>query len=150
MTRTLSTLIAIISLLCLASCDSNNDDYRITWASEPGIYRANSIAPRSVINSKEELDNYLQENQVETKCSIYKELKGNFSDYSIITYADVTVLKPQKIEYTEDSKNITIYCERTNNLMTPYPYCFFIKIKPQIPTNTKVTILINGKDSFYL
>lgn len=143
MTRTLFTLIATIALFCLTSCNKDDDNYKITWVSETGTYN-NSTPPNIVINTKEELNNYLQEYQIDKGYSIYKELDGNFSDYSIIAFSDCTNLKVQRIEYTEDNKSITVFCHTTQDITMPRPLCFFIKIKPKAPSYYKVNIVVDN------
>lgn len=110
MKRTLSTLFAIIAIFCLTSCSSDEEDYRITGVYETTHYRDLST-PETVINSKEELKNYIQQYLVTWESTLNKELEGDFSNYSIISYCYYTSIKPQKIEYTEDNNNITVYCE---------------------------------------
>ena len=58
MKRTLSTFFAIIAIFCLTSCSSDEEDYRITGVYETTHYRDLST-PETVINSKEELKNYI-------------------------------------------------------------------------------------------
>ena len=143
MKRTLSTLFAIIAIFCLTSCSSDEEDYRIT-----GVYETthNDLnLPQTVINSKEELKNYIQQYLVTWESTLNKELEGDFSNYSIISYCYYTTsIKPQKIEYTEDNNNITIYCECGTSIEMALPLCYFIKVKPKIPSNAKVNLVVNG------
>ena len=86
MKRTLSTLFAIIAIFCLTSCSSDEEDYRIT-----GVYETthNDLnLPETVINSKEELKNYIQQYLVTWESTLNKELEGDFSNYSIISYVN--------------------------------------------------------------
>lgn len=144
MTRILSTLIAIITLFCLTSCDSNNDDYRITQLYETGRW-THPVPPDTVINTQKGLYNYLQKYEINKEHSIYKELDGNFSDYSIIAFSYPSDLEIQKIEYAEANKSITVYCHTLAGPAIPHQFCFFIKVKPKIPSNTKVNLAISNK-----
>ena len=144
MKQTLSTLFAIIAFFCLTSCSSDEEDYRIT-----GVYETthNDLnLPQTVINSKEELKNYIQQYLVTWESTLNKELEGDFSNYSIISYCYYTSIKPQKIEYTEDSNNITVYCECGMHVEMALPLCYFIKVKPKIPSNAKVNLVVNGTE----
>lgn len=146
MRRTLSTLFAIIAIFCLTSCSSDEEDYRITEVYETTHYRDLST-PETVINSKEELKNYIQQYLVTWESTLNKELEGDFSNYSIISYCYYTTsIKPQKIEYTEDNNNITIYCECGTSIEMALPLCYFIKVKPKIPSNAKVNLVVNGTE----
>ena len=146
MKRTLSTLFAIIAIFCLTSCSSDEEDYRITGVYETTHYRDLST-PETVINSKEELKNYIQQYLVTWESTLNKELEGDFSNYSIISYCYYTTsIKPQKIEYTEDNNNITIYCECGMSVQMALPLCYFIKVKPKIPSNAKVNLVVNGTE----
>lgn len=146
MKRTLSTLFAIIAIFCLTSCSSDEEDYRITEVYETTHYRDLST-PETVINSKEELKNYIQQYLVTWESTLNKELEGDFSNYSIISYCYYTTsIKPQKIEYTEDNNNITIYCECGTSIEMALPLCYFIKVKPKIPSNAKVNLVVNGTE----
>ncbi len=146
MKRTLSTLFAIIAIFCLTSCSSDEEDYRITGVYETTHYRDLST-PETVINSKEELKNYIQQYLVTWESTLNKELEGDFSNYSIISYCYYTTsIKPQKIEYTEDNNNITIYCECGTSIEMALPLCYFIKVKPKIPSNAKVNLVVNGTE----
>lgn len=146
MKRTLSTLFAIIAIFCLTSCSSDEEDYRITGVYETTHYRDFST-PETVINSKEELKNYIQQYLVTWESTLNKELEGDFSNYSIISYCYYTTsIKPQKIEYTEDNNNITIYCECGTSIEMALPLCYFIKVKPKIPSNAKVNLVVNGTE----
>ena len=100
--------------------------------------------PETVINSKEELKNYIQQYLVTWESTLNKELEGDFSNYSIISYCYYTSIKPQKIEYTEDNNNITVYCECGMHNEMALPLCYFIKVKPKIPSNAKVNLVVNG------
>ena len=144
MKRTLSTLFAIIAIFCLTSCSSDEEDYRIT-----GVYETTHndlYLPHTVINSKEELKNYIQQYLVTWESTLNKELEGDFSNYSIISYCYYTSIKPQKIEYTEDNNNITVYCECGMHNEMALPLCYFIKVKPKIPSNAKVNLVVDGKE----
>lgn len=144
MKRTLSTLFAIIAIFCLTSCSSDEEDYRIT-----GVYETthNDLnLPQTVINSKEELKNYIQQYLATGESTLNKELEGDFSNYSIISYCYYTSIKPQKIEYTEDNNNITVYCECGMHNEMALPLCYFIKVKPKIPSNAKVNLVVNGTE----
>lgn len=144
MKQTLSTLFAIIAFFCLTSCSSDEEDYRIT-----GVYETthNDLnLPQTVINSKEELKNYIQQYMVTRESTLNKELEGDFSNYSIISYCYYTSIKPQKIEYTEDNNNITVYCECGMHVEMALPLCYFIKVKPKIPSNAKVNLVVNGTE----
>ena len=146
MKRTLSTFFAIIAIFCLTSCSSDEEDYRITGVYETTHYRDLST-PETVINSKEELKNYIQQYLVTWESTLNKELEGDFSNYSIISYCYYTTsIKPQKIEYTEDNNNITIYCECGTSIEMALPLCYFIKVKPKIPSNAKVNLVVNGTE----
>lgn len=146
MKRTLSTLFAIIAIFCLTSCSSDEEDYRITGVYETTHYRDLST-PETVINSKEELKNYIQQYLVTWESTLNKELEGDFSNYSIISYCYYTTsIKPQKIEYTEDNNNITVYCECGTSIEMALPLCYFIKVKPKIPSNAKVNLVVNGTE----
>ena len=146
MKRTLSALFAIIAIFCLTSCSSDEEDYRITGVYETTHYRDLST-PETVINSKEELKNYIQQYLVTWESTLNKELEGDFSNYSIISYCYYTTsIKPQKIEYTEDNNNITIYCECGTSIEMALPLCYFIKVKPKIPSNAKVNLVVNGTE----
>lgn len=145
MKRTLSTLFAIIAIFCLTSCSSDEEDYRITGVYETNHHRDLS-PPQTVINSKEELKNYIQQYLVTGESSINKELEGDFSDYSIIPYCYYTSIKPQKIEYTGDNNNITVYCECGMHVEMALPLCYFIKVKPKIPSNAKVNLVVDGTE----
>lgn len=146
MKRTLSTLFAIIAIFCLTSCSSDEEDYRITGVYETTHYRDLST-PETVINSKEELKNYIQQYLVTWESTLNKELEGDFSNYSIISYCYYTTsIKPQKIEYTEDNNNITIYCECGTSIEMALPLCYFIKVKPKIPSNAKVNLVVKGTE----
>ena len=145
MKRTLSTLFAIIAIFCLTSCSSDEEDYRITEVYETTHYRDLST-PETVINSKEELKNYIQQYLVTWESTLNKELEGDFSNYSIISYCYYTSIKPQKIEYTEDNNNITVYCECGMHVEMALPLCYFIKVKPKIPSNAKVNLVVNGTE----
>ena len=81
MKRTLSTLFAIIAFFCLTSCSSDEEDYRITEVYETTHHRDLDL-PRTVINSKEELKNYIQQYLVTWESTLNKELEGDFSNYS--------------------------------------------------------------------
>lgn len=145
MTRTLSTLIAIISLLCLASCNNDDDDdYRIAQIYETGRW-THPVPPDTVINTQNDLYNYLQKYEIKKEHSIYKELDVNFSGYSIIAFSHPSDLEIQKIEYAEANKSITVYCHTLAGPTTPRPFCFFIKVKPQIPSRTKVNVDVNNR-----
>lgn len=144
MTRTLSTLIAIISIFCLASCNNDDDDYRITRIYETGRW-TNPVPPDTVINTPKGLYNYLQKYEINKDHSIYKELDGIFLGYSIIAFAHPTDLEIQKIEYAEDNKSITVYGHTLSGPAIPRPFCFFIKVKPKIPSSTKVNLDINNR-----
>ena len=138
MKRTLSTLFAIIAIFCLTSCSSDEEDYRIT-----GVYETTHndlYLPHTVINSKEELKNYIQQYLVTWESTLNKELEGDFSNYSIISYCYYTSIKPQKIEYTEDNNNITVYCECGIHNEMALPLCYFIKVKPKIPSDRKSVV----------
>ena len=144
MKRTLSTLFAIIAIFCLTSCSSDEEYYRIT-----GVYETthNDLnLPQTVINSKEELKNYIQQYLATGESTLNKELEGDFSNYSIISYCYYTSIKPQKIEYTEDNNNITVYCECGMHNEMALPLCYFIKVKPKIPSNAKVNLVVNGTE----
>ena len=144
MKQTLSTLFAIIAIFCLTSCSSDEEDYRIT-----GVYETthNDLnLPQTVINSKEELKNYIQQYLVTWESTLNKELEGDFSNYSIISYCYYTSIKPQKIEYTEDNNNITVYCECGMHVEMALPLCYFIKVKPKIPSNAKVNLVVDGTE----
>ena len=144
MKQTLSTLFAIIAFFCLTSCSSDEEDYRIT-----GVYETthNDLnLPQTVINSKEELKNYIQQYLVTRESTLNKELEGDFSNYSIISYCYYTSIKPQKIEYTEDNNNITVYCECGMHVEMALPLCYFIKVKPKIPSNAKVNLVVDGTE----
>lgn len=144
MKRTLSTLFAIIAIFCLTSCSSDEEEYRIT-----GVYETthNDLnLPQTVINSKEELKNYIQQYLATGESTLNKELEGDFSNYSIISYCYYTSIKPQKIEYTEDNNNITVYCECGMHNEMALPLCYFIKVKPKIPSNAKVNLVVNGTE----
>ena len=144
MKRTLSTLFAIIAIFCLTSCSSDEEDYRIT-----GVYETTHndlYLPHTVINSKEELKNYIQQYLVTWESTLNKELEGDFSNYSIIPICYYTSIKPQKIEYTEDNNNITVYCECGIHNEMALPLCYFIKVKPKIPSNAKVNLVVNGTE----
>ena len=144
MKQTLSTLFAIIAFFCLTSCSSDEEDYRIT-----GVYETthNDLnLPHTVINSKEELKNYIQQYLVTWESTLNKELEGDFSNYSIISYCYYTSIKPQKIEYKEDNNNITVYCECGMNVEMALPLCYFIKVKPKIPSNAKVNLVVDGTE----
>ena len=134
MKQTLSTLFAIIAFFCLTSCSSDEEDYRIT-----GVYETthNDLnLPQTVINSKEELKNYIQQYLVTRESTLNKELEGDFSNYSIISYW----------YYTEDNNNITVYCECGMHVEMALPLCYFIKVKPKIPSNAKVNLVVNGTE----
>ena len=145
MKRTLSTLFAIIAIFGLTSCSSDEEDYRITGVYETTHHRDLST-PETVINSKEELKNYIQQYLVTWESTLNKELEGDFSNYSIISYCYYTSIKPQKIEYTEDNNNITVYCECGMHNEMALPLCYFIKVKPKIPSNAKVNLVVNGTE----
>lgn len=144
MKQTLSTLFAIIAFFCLTSCSSDEEDYRII-----GVYETTHndlYLPHTVINSKEELKNYIQQYLVTWESTLNKELEGDFSNYSIISYCYYTSIKPQKIEYTEDNNNITVYCECGMHVEMALPLCYFIKVKPKIPSNAKVNLVVDGTE----
>ena len=144
MKQTLSTLFAIIAFFFFIICSSDEEDYRIT-----GVYETthNDLnLPQTVINSKEELKNYIQQYLVTWESTLNKELEGDFSNYSIISYCYYTSIKPQKIEYTEDNNNITVYCECGMHVEMALPLCYFIKVKPKIPSNAKVNLVVDGTE----
>ena len=144
MKRTLSTLFAIIAFFCLTSSSSDAEDYRLTAVYE--TTHNDLHLPHTVITSHEALKNYIQHYLVTWESTLNKELEGDFSNYSIISYCYYTSIKPQKIEYTEDNNNITVYCECGMHVEMALPLCYFIKVKPKIPSNAKVNLVVNGTE----
>lgn len=139
-----------IATLFLTNCSKDNEDLGIkVIASYETWYRTN-INQTDIANDPSTLKHILNGEYISNMPEpIYNELNGTFYDYSIIAYTYIYPNTVEKIEYTPE-KGLSIFAKHKYlvNPAQPTPYCYFLKIKPKIPSNTPITLYING-DKYY-
>lgn len=146
MKKIIKLVFVLLALIVLSSCDKEeNTDVRIlktyvTAASNYHVEDGEQVC--SVLNSSEELAQFLASREIDESNPIYDEIKHNdFSQSNYVVFfsnLDGLVLD-KKIGYTSE-KALVLYETTKIFPAKPLPRYYFVKITPSVNPTCRVTI----------